>query len=704
MLNFLKKYKVHILALSGFICITWLFFPKLFSGFFTHVETNDGRLVAWIISWDIHSLLSHPLDIFDANYFYPQKNNLVYSEHFIGTALIGIPVWLATNGNPAATFNFLLITGFVLTAYFSFLLIRKLVNHNGIAFLGAIINGYCSYRLYNVAHLQNAFIFYIPLCLLFFYKFLENKKIKNLVGIGMCLYLQSISSWYHMIFIFLMLVSFMAYYFFIEKKISMADLKKVIVMMGAVFIFIIPFAIPYFKFNKVSNTAYSINDLVHLSADFGGYLIPSPYTFGNSVFANYFGISKTRWLENFNFIGYIALLFSLFGLFKLYRDANHSLRFRLQKANLVFIIVAGIFFVFSFGPFFIFNDKVTDLKLPYYVVFKFFSPIRFLRTVSRYSTVVYLMMSILASFGLFHILTSIKETVYRRIVYVLVLGLVFIEYAPVERFNRFSDMSQVPEVYNKIKKDKDIKALIELPIKVDEFTTTKYLYFAGIHFKPIVNGYNGYTPPTYYQYRETFDTPVNEFTTTLLNKIGVTHILCNPDYKEVMDTAFAKLIMQKDGYRLYKVKPAEKIEIYVENIQQWPALTNSIDSSLHIAKELKGIVLNPPNEITLTGNFSPEKINTASSLTYTSNKPLDKAYLQFRAYTETDTLQIQCIRSDVNKKDSVVKSYTFVNNIEYNNKFMALPLYDANKIIFRLRASSFTDRTWIRNLAFTVGD
>lgn len=700
MFDFFKKYKVQIFALLGFVCITWLFFPKLFSGFFTHVETNDGRLIAWTISWDIHSFLSHPLNIFDANYFFPQKNNLCYSEHLIGTALWGIPVWLASNGNPAATFNFLMITGFVLTAYFSFLLIRKLVNHNGVAFLGAFINGFCSYRLYNVAHLQNAFIFYIPLCLLFFYKFLENKKLKFLIGMGACLYLQSISSWYHMIFIFLMVGSFAAYYCFVAKKISTADLKKVVVMMGIVFVFIIPLAIPYFKFNKESHTAFSLGDV--LSADLGGYFIPSPYTFGNSIFFNYLGISKSRWLENFNFIGYVTLLFSIFGLFKLYRNANHSLRFRFQKENLVFITVAGIFFIFSFGPFFIFNDKGTDLKLPYYAVFKLFSPIRFLRCVSRYSTVVFLMMSVLASFGFVNILASIQEKLYRRIVYALVFVLVVIEYAPIERFNRFSDMSNVPEIYNNIKSDQDVKALVELPINVDDFTTTKYLYYAGIHFKSIVNGYNGYIPLTYNQYRQTFDAPVNEFTASMLNQIGVTHILCNPDYKEAMDTTYAKLITQKEGYRLYKIKASEKISFYVENIQQWPAMTNSKDSSLHIEKVLNGLILNPPNEITLTGNITPEKINTASSLTYTSNKPLHMAFLQFRAYAETDTFQIQCIGQDLNKKDSVIKSYTLVKNNEFDNRYMALPLYDANKIIIRLHASVFTDRTWIKNLAFTA--
>lgn len=78
------------------------------------------------------------------------------------------------------------------------------------------------------------------------------------------------------------------------------------------------------------------------------------------------------------------------------------------------------------------------------------------------------------------------------------------------------------------------------------------------------------------------------------------------------------------------------------------------------------------------------------------------AFLQFRAYAETDTFQIQCIGQDLNKKDSVIKSYTLVKNNEFDNRYMALPLYDANKIIIRLHASVFTDRTWIKNLAFTA--
>ena len=283
-----NKYRVHLLTLVAFICITYFYFPSFFSGFFTKVETNDGRLVAYFLSWDIHKLLTDPLHIFQASIFFPNKNTLVYSEHFIGTSILGMPVWLLTGGNPAATFNFLMITAFTLNAWFSFLLIRKLIPRDAIAFLGAFMNGYCSYRLLNFAHLQNAVVFYIPLCLLFFYYYLDSKKGKYLIGIFFCLLMQSMSSWYHMIFIFLMFSLFVAYYFFFEKKLSIADLKKITGVYLLVFLIFVPFALPYLRFNKEVNSAFSMSDI--FSSDLGGYLIPSPYTFGSEFFNNYFGI------------------------------------------------------------------------------------------------------------------------------------------------------------------------------------------------------------------------------------------------------------------------------------------------------------------------------------------------------------------------------------------------------------------------------
>jgi len=697
-MTYFKRYKAHFIVVLAFLLFTYLYFPILFNGFFTHVETNDGRLVAALLSWDIHKILTDPFHIFQANFFYPNKNTLVYTEHFIGTSLLGLPVWLITGGNPAATFNFVMIFGYISNAYFTFLLIRELIHKNSIAFLGAFINGYCSYRLFSVAHLQDVIIFYIPLCLLFFYKYLDNKKIKYLAGIGFCLFFQSLSSWYHMIFIFLMLSLFVVFYYQVDKRINNKDFIRIISVYVIIFILIVPFAIPYLKHNAEVNAAYSMSDVI--PSDFGGYFIPSPFTAANYFFRNYLGIFKTKWDENFNFIGYTVLLLASLGFMEISQDEYNKTRFRLNQQRFVFLFVGIIFFILSLGPFFFINDQQTHVKLPYYFIFRFLPPIRFLRTISRYGTVVFLMMSILASYGFSTYLTNIKDALYRNILFLFSFLLIMIEYTPILRFERFSDMEKTPEVYNKIKSDSTIKALVELPIDVGPFTTTKYLYYAGIHFKPIMNGYSGYEPPSYAGYRTLLKYPINEMTASFLSKLGITDILCNPEYKEPVDTNLLRLTIDKDGYRLYKIRRKSLPSMYVENMRQQEPTVQLTDTSLSITRQSEGAVFYPASEYVTIGYISPEKLNQWSSMTYTSNKGLDYLYIQFRTYTPQDTLQIECSRKDLHGKDSLLKIYTFVNYNEFNEKYTSLPLFKAEKIKFRLYSTFYIDRTFIRNLSF----
>src|SRR5215831_11473214 len=55
----------------------------------------DTRLFLWTLSWDVHALLHQPLHLFDANIFHPEPRTLAYSEHVVGSAVLGAPFLLA---------------------------------------------------------------------------------------------------------------------------------------------------------------------------------------------------------------------------------------------------------------------------------------------------------------------------------------------------------------------------------------------------------------------------------------------------------------------------------------------------------------------------------------------------------------------------------------------------------------------------------
>lgn len=66
--NKLKSFFItYIVPLILFLGITFVINPNLFTGFATQIEKNDGRLLAWTVSWDIHKLLTDPFGIYNAN-------------------------------------------------------------------------------------------------------------------------------------------------------------------------------------------------------------------------------------------------------------------------------------------------------------------------------------------------------------------------------------------------------------------------------------------------------------------------------------------------------------------------------------------------------------------------------------------------------------------------------------------------------------
>ena len=61
-------------------------------------DLPDTHLYIWTLAWNTHAFLHQPLNIFDANIYYPYANTLAYSENLIGSAFFAAPViWLTGN-------------------------------------------------------------------------------------------------------------------------------------------------------------------------------------------------------------------------------------------------------------------------------------------------------------------------------------------------------------------------------------------------------------------------------------------------------------------------------------------------------------------------------------------------------------------------------------------------------------------------------
>jgi hypothetical protein len=131
-------------------------------GSFGWLISADILLVIWALAWDVHALLTQPLSLFDANIFYPSRWALARSDHFLGNLVLFAPTYLAT-GNAVLGHQLLLLLTFVLSGVTMYLAVRLWTRSPAASFLAGLMFGFAPWRFTQLGHIQIASTIYLPL-------------------------------------------------------------------------------------------------------------------------------------------------------------------------------------------------------------------------------------------------------------------------------------------------------------------------------------------------------------------------------------------------------------------------------------------------------------------------------------------------------------------------------------------------------------
>ncbi|MEW5719631.1 MAG: hypothetical protein AB1817_13440, partial [Chloroflexota bacterium] len=88
-------------------------------------DKQDALLNTWIIAWVGHALITDPLNLFNANIFYPYPNALAFSETMLPQGLFALPFNLAFD-NTIFGYNLVLLASFFVAAYAMYLFVFDL--------------------------------------------------------------------------------------------------------------------------------------------------------------------------------------------------------------------------------------------------------------------------------------------------------------------------------------------------------------------------------------------------------------------------------------------------------------------------------------------------------------------------------------------------------------------------------------------------
>lgn len=125
-------------------------------------EAADSRLNAWILDWVQRSILSAPLGILDTNAFYPARGTLTGSEHLLGVAVQMLPFRPLLSG-AVGLHQLALVLSAVGLAATSFLAVRGWTGSSTAGFAAGAAAVMMPWRLTEISHLQLASVQWFPL-------------------------------------------------------------------------------------------------------------------------------------------------------------------------------------------------------------------------------------------------------------------------------------------------------------------------------------------------------------------------------------------------------------------------------------------------------------------------------------------------------------------------------------------------------------
>lgn len=508
---------------------------------------GDELLIAWIQNWVLYSLVTNPLDLFNANIYFPYNNTLAYSETFITSSVFASVVKLFTN-EPIATVNFTYITSLFTLGYSIFLLSHYISkDYMASLFVGIMVIFSPAVLSYST-HLQVLGIAGVPLAILFMIKYFDTDKLRYFVLACAMFTLQMYNSFLPGYFIILSWLIITLYYWLQNKK----HIKKLLSnkAMGVFFIsclLIVPILLPYFNVSNEFKYARDIRESVHNAFQFEDFLYPGETT----KLKNYLldTIPTNQYSQNNEFkAGYLGFVFTIFVIVVLIYIVRNQKQISLQTKIFGSISLLGI--ILSLGPVLHLNRHTVHepflIPLPYALLYYILPGFQGFRTPVRWEMLFIIAIAVVIAIVLHKVL---KRVSFRKkcVLYALLIICIVAEFNYPISYHQITQKKDFPGVYNWIQTTPKNSVIIEMPIytwDMQPYVMDENLreYYSTSHFRKMVNGASGFSPPPWQSnVKDILANFPEDRTINKLSEMGVTYIIV---HKKEYDT------LHKDAFEV----------------------------------------------------------------------------------------------------------------------------------------------------------
>jgi hypothetical protein len=504
----------------------------LHPGRYSRNDNADTQLNEWIMAWVAHQLPRDPLHLFEANIFYPAHDSLAFSEPLIVPALLGAP--LAWSGaSPVLVYNLVLIAGFALTAFATLVLVERWTGSWLAGLAAGSAFAFNTHTLTRLAHIQGIHIYGLPLALLAGDRLARDGSRRAALALAGALALAAYTSGYLIVFAAVMLG--------VVALVRLPDwgpqLRRVLpgVTIAAVLsaLVLIPIYLPYARVAREQHMVRSLDIVKDYSATPKGYLAAA----GRIHLATWSARFFRDPVDSF-FPGFAILLLAALSLITVKSQSAET-----RRRILMVAIVAVLGAVLSLGT-------ATPV---YGWLFAVFPPMRGLRAAARFGNLFLLGVAVLAGFGVARMRRPALAVALIVIVNVEALRAPF-TYRP---------FTGVPPVYRLLADEPGPVVVAEQPFfpRWAIFENGPYVLNSTAYWRPLMNGYSGYTPDTYQRYADAFWYFPQDWAIQAMKDAGVTHVVVHPAAFNKDHQAVVPVLDRRSDFELLGIGP-DDIRVY----------------------------------------------------------------------------------------------------------------------------------------------
>lgn len=480
-----QEHLVVLVASAGLtILLTW----PLAGGFTTlgRSDSGDARHGLWNVAWVAHALTTDPTHLFDANIFDPLPATLAYSEANIVAGVMALPVWITT-GNPYAAMNSVSVLSFVLAAWITYALVKRITASRLGAAFAAIAFAFCPFIFSHFAHIQLLMSWTVPLVLLRMHAFVDTPRWPQSFLLGASMAIAGLACGYYGIFAGLAAGLGVLWFGLTNRRRDVTYWLGGLAAAAVAVAVVAPFFLPYVGI-QAEGFGRTLAEARPNSADWRAYLA-SPMVL-HAWMLPWLG----TWKEVL-FPGFLPIAFAGAGIAAVFGFSPAGSPTMTRSIAGFYGVLGGLAFWASFGP---------DAGL-YAVLHDWLPVFSLLRAPARLGLIVMLALAVLAAAGLATLQGRLPAGLRRAFGPVVIAATLAGSFVP---SLNLVPAPAVPEAYRRL------AALPRAPVAefpffrepLERHRHTEYMLMSIFHWQPLVNGYSDHIPARAFEDMATLST------------------------------------------------------------------------------------------------------------------------------------------------------------------------------------------------------